>query len=247
MNGSRRKEEKVNKIPADEEINIKNAVIQSLANMFFLPVGCLILILFILALPVLFLLGYFHIVTWGFEKLGIPSGATLFLLLAILIGSAVNIPLGRKKIFVKEERTFFGLLKMRQPEVQGLAINLGGAIVPLLISAYFLFKIPLEPVFSAVLLMVIVSKLLARVIPGRGISLPAFIPPIFSAIFALILAPDFAAPIAFVAGTLGVLIGADLLNLPKIKKYGGFISIGGAGVFDGIFLVGIISALLAGL
>ncbi|GAI02978.1 unnamed protein product, partial [marine sediment metagenome] len=37
-------------------------------------------------------------------------------------------------------------------------------------------------------------------------------------------------------------------NLRKIRKTApGLISIGGAGVFDGIFLVGIISALLAGL
>jgi uncharacterized membrane protein len=94
--------------------------------------------------------------------------------------------------------------------------------------------------------MVILSKFLAKVVPGVGISISAFIPPIFSAIFAMVLAPEYAAVCAFVAGTIGVLIGADILNLIKIKKFGGFVSIGGAGVFDGIFLVGIISALLAG-
>ncbi|MBD3208233.1 MAG: DUF1614 domain-containing protein, partial [Candidatus Nealsonbacteria bacterium] len=41
-------------------------------------------------------------------------------------------------------------------------------------------------------------------------------------------------------------IGADLLNLRKIMHYGGLMSIGGAGVFDGVFLVGVISALLSG-
>ncbi|MCH7552064.1 DUF1614 domain-containing protein, partial [Patescibacteria group bacterium] len=47
---------------------------------------------------------------------------------------------------------------------------------------------------------------------------------------------------------LGVLIGADLLRLPKVMKGEvGIMSIGGAGVFDGIFLVGIVAALLAGL
>jgi len=103
----------------------------------------------------------------------------------------------------------------------------------------------LKPVLIATFLMIILSKFLSRVIPGVGISLPAFIPPIFSAIFALILAPSFAAPTAFVAGVLGTLIGADILNLRKFQKYGGYLSIGGAGVFDGIFLVGIVSALLA--
>jgi len=219
--------------------------------MLFLPIGCLIFILFILALPILFILGYFHIVTLGFEKLGIPSHFTLLILLAILIGSTINIPLGRKKVFVIEKKAFFGLFKSRRPEVQGLAINLGGAVIPILLSFYFLFLVwqkdfDLGSVLMATGLMILVSKALSRVIPGRGISLPALVPPIFTAIFALMLSPQFAAPTAFIAGTLGTLIGADLLNLRKAQKYGGFLSIGGAGVFDGIFLVGIVSALLTG-
>lgn len=219
--------------------------------MLFLPIGCLIFLLFILALPILFILGYFHIVTIGFEKLGISPEITIFILLAILIGSAINIPIGKKKIIYVEESRFFGLWRVPKLEARGLAINFGGAIIPILLSIYFLYLswqegFEIKLILIAIILMIIISKILARVIPGRGISLPALIPPIFSAIFALILAPDFAAPCAFVAGTLGVLIGADILNLKKVQKLGGFVSIGGAGVFDGIFLVGIISALLAG-
>ena len=52
--------------------------------------------------------------------------------------------------------------------------------------------------------------------------------------------------IAYVSGTLGTLIGADLLNLHHIAELGApMASIGGAGTFDGIFLTGIIAALLA--
>ena len=208
--------------------------------------GCLIFLFSILALPLIFILGYFHIVTVGFEKLGIPSEFTFLILFLILLGSLINIPLGRKKVFLREKKAFFGLFMVRQPEVQGLAINLGGAVLPILLSAYFLTKIPWQPVIAATFLMVFIANYLAKVTPGTGISLPALIPPIFSAIFAMLLAPEFAAPTAFISGSLGVLIGADILNLKKIQKYGGFVSIGGAGVFDGIFLVGIISALLAG-
>jgi len=219
--------------------------------MLFLPIAFIVFTLFILFLPVLFVLGYFHIVTIGFERLGISPGATLFLLLAILIGSAINIPLGKKRLTYLEERRFFGLWHVPKIEARGLAINLGGAVIPVLISFYFLFLtwqqgFNLKPILIATLLMVFLSKFLARIVPGKGISLPAFIPPIFAAIFAMTLAPEFAAPCAFISGTLGVLLGADLLNLGKAQKYGGFLSIGGAGVFDGIFLVGIISALLAG-
>jgi len=136
-------------------------------------------------------------------------------------------------------------------QAQGLAINLGGAVIPILLSFYFLFlvwqdSLPLKPILIATLLMVIAAKFLAKIIPGKGIVLPVFVPPIFSAILAIVLTPGLAAPTAFISGTLGVLIGADIFNLRRIQKYGGFVSIGGAGVFDAIFLVGIAAALLAG-
>jgi len=219
--------------------------------MIFIPIAFLIFLLFILFLPILLILVYFHIVTLGFEKLGIPNSATIFLLFLILIGSVINIPLTKKRLVYVVRPRFFGLFKVPRVEVQGVAINLGGAVIPILISFYFLFlgwrlAFDLRSIFIAVFLMIIVCKFLARVVPGVGITLPSFIPPIFSAIFALILVPSFAAPTAFVAGVWGTLIGADILNLPKIRKYGGYLSIGGVGVFDGIFLVGIVSALLAG-
>ena len=219
--------------------------------MFFIPVAFLIFIAFILFLPILFLLGYFQVLTIGFENLGISSGATTFLLFLILIGSGINIPLTKKRLIYGEELRFFGFFRVPKIRAQGLFINLGGAVVPVLLSVYFLFRVSkagfdLEPIFLATILMLIISKFLSRVIPGRGISLPTLIPPIFSALFALILAPDFAAPSAFISGVLGTLIGADLLNLRRAQRFGGFLSIGGAGVFDGIFLIGIVSALLAG-
>jgi len=219
--------------------------------MFFFPVAFLIFLAFILFLPILFILGYFQVLTMGFEKLGISPEVTILLLLLILIGSTINIPLTKKKIFYIEERRFFGLFRVPKIEEHFIAINLGGAVIPILISFYFLFLawqkgLELKPILIATVLMVIVSKLLAKIIPGRGITLPILAPPVFSAILALILSPSFAAPTAFISGTLGVLLGADILNIWKLQRYGGFLSIGGAGVFDGIFLVGIVASLLSG-
>jgi len=219
--------------------------------MFFFPLTVLIFILFILFLPLLFILVYFNILTLGFEKLGISPQATIFILFLILFGSLINIPLAKKKLVYIEKPYFFGLFRIPKIEIQGIFINLGGAIIPILLSFYFLFLgwksgFEIGPILIATILMIIISKFLAKTIPGRGVALPAFVPPIFSALFSLILAPKFAAPSAFISGVFGTLIGADLLNLGKARKYGGFISIGGAGVFDGIFLVGIVSALLAG-
>lgn len=216
--------------------------------MFFIPTGCLIFLAFILILPILLILGFFHIITLGFEKLGLSPEITLLILFLMLLGSSVNIPLTKKKIISTKEPAFFGLFLTPKLKVSGIFINLGGAIIPVLLSLYFLTKIPLEPVLFAVVLMVIVSNSLSRPIPGKGIGLPVFIPPIFATLFALIISPEWAAPTAFVSGVLGTLIGADILNLRKVQKLSpGMLSIGGAGVFDGIFLVGIISALLAGI
>lgn len=219
--------------------------------MFFFPVAFLIFLLFILFLPILFLLGYFHIITLGFEKLGISPEQTIFLLFLMLIGSGINIPLTKRKLIYINQRRFFGLFRVPQVKVQCLAINFGGAVIPFLLSLYFLFSlwqkgVNLSPIFINTILLIIISKFLARVIPGKGISLPALIPSIFSVLFSLALIPEFAAPAAFISGVFGTLIGADLLNLRRVQKLSpGFLSIGGAGVFDGIFFVAIFSALLS--
>ena len=213
--------------------------------MFFLPVGCIIGLLFFLALPILFLIIFFNLVAFSFDQLGMSPEMALFVLLATLFGSLVNIPLTKKKVTYVDGNAFFGFFRVRRAQATGLAINLGGAIVPICVSAYLLTRVPsLWPVLVATALMAIITKLLARPVPGVGVVLPMFIPPVLAAAFALILAYQFAAPCAYIAGTLGTLLGADILNLHQFQRLRGVASIGGAGVFDGIFLVGIVSVLL---
>jgi uncharacterized membrane protein len=93
---------------------------------------------------------------------------------------------------------------------------------------------------------VLACYLVARPVAGLGIAMPGFVSPIISAGLALLLSSDMAPPIAFVAGVLGPLVGADLLHLKDIEASGtGVLSIGGAGTFDGIVLSGIVAAYLA--
>src|SRR5207302_2776156 len=93
-----------------------------------------------------------------------------------------------------------------------------------------------------------VCHILAQPVPGLGIALPVFVPPISTAIVALLLSRRDAAPLAYIGGSMGTLIGADLFNLDKVQGLGAPVaSIGGAGTFDGIFLTGILAVLLAGL
>ena len=71
---------------------------------------------------------------------------------------------------------------------------------------------------------------------------------IVTAIVSLLLSRANAAPLAYISGSMGTLIGADLTNLDKVAGLGAPVaSIGGAGTFDGIFITGILAVLLAGL
>lgn len=127
---------------------------------------------------------------------------------------------------------------------QVIAVNLGGAVLPGLFSLYLLGWAPFAPTVLASMIVAAVAKGLARPVPGVEIILPAFIPPLVAAA-ALLLARENAAPVAYISGVLGTLIGADLLNWPRFREMGTLVlSVGGAGVFDGIFLVGIVAALL---
>ena len=208
----------------------------------------LFIILTILAIPFLLAFGFFKVIQLGFENLGFPPELVLLTLLVMLLGSFVNIPLGKRKLVEVTESHFFGLFRRKRLLAQGLSLNVGGALIPLAIAGFLLLSVPLEETLVAIFLMTLISWKLSYVIPGRGIVVPVLIPPLFAALFAFLLAPGEPALVAFVSGTLGVLLGADVLRLPQVMRGEvGMMSIGGAGVFDGIFLVGIVAALLAGI
>ena len=87
----------------------------------------------------------------------------------------------------------------------------------------------------------------AQPVRGVGIGLPIFVAPVVAAIVAALVSWRYAAPLAYAGGSLGVLIGADLLNLDQLQGLGlPVLSIGGAGTFDGIFVTGMMAVLLAG-
>jgi uncharacterized membrane protein len=212
--------------------------------MFFFPVGCLVLGLFVLFFPVFLILLFLNVVTFSFERLGISPELVVVVLFMTLVGSVINIPITRRTVDYSRELPF-GWFQIPVRRESGLAINLGGAVIPVALSLYLLFKVPLLPVLVSTLLMVIACKFLTRPVPGRGLAIPMFIPPILATLFAVLLAGEMAAPVAYISGVLGTLIGGDLLNLHKARRLGaGIVSIGGVGVFDGIFLVGVFSVVL---
>ena len=214
--------------------------------------GNLLFFLFLLV----FLLTFIQIglLSFAFEKLGLPPALGLIVLLLSLLGSAINLPIARIKSGVPPREitlpTFWGVLRIPmhpfRSETQ-ISVNLGGCLIPTALSFYLFFQCSLTLLVTllGIAIVTILSYYFSRPIPGVGIAMPIFIAPICAAMVGLTLSPDQSAPLAYISGTLGVLIGADLLHLKEIPKLGApNASIGGAGTFDGIFITGIVAALL---
>jgi uncharacterized membrane protein len=197
-----------------------------------------------------------RILRYAYMKLGVGPGAALLLLFGSLIGSYFNIPitvLPGQLVKSGQVVDFFGMQYV-VPLVQQwpgtvLAVNVGGAVIPTLMSTYLVLRYQLwVKATIAVVAIALIIHSMATPVQGLGIAVPVFAPVIATAILAFILSREYAAPLAYIGGSMGTLIGADLSNLDKINGLGAPVaSIGGAGTFDGIFLTGILAVLLAGI
>jgi uncharacterized membrane protein len=224
------------------------------SHLNYLPVALPFFSLLVGALLVLVALVLVGALRTAYERIGLSPPAATLMLLGSLIGSYFNIPVAHlpgEQVVSAREVYFYGVQYIIPVAVEWpgtvVAINLGGAVIPVLLSLYLLAK---RRLWGRGLLaaagVAAVCYALAEPVPGVGIALPVFVPPIAAAIIALLLSRADAAPLAYVAGSLGALIGADLLNLDKVRGLGAPVaSIGGAGTFDGIFLTGVLAVLLA--
>lgn len=213
-----------------------------------------VLALFIILIVVVALVEL-RILRYAYERMGVNPRYVMVIMLLSLFGSSINIPVAElppERMVSHRVVDFYGV-RYVIPEVEEtqrtiLAVNVGGALIPTLLSLYLLIEngLYLRGLIATAVVTVVVH-LLARPIPGVGIAVPTFAPPLLAAGVALILSWRRAPQLAYIAGSLGTLIGADILNLDKIRGLGAPIaSIGGAGTFDGVFLTGILAVLLAG-
>lgn len=187
-----------------------------------MPFGCLSLIIF--AGVLLFPLFLANALLSALSKLGPNPGLALLVALGIFLGGLVNIPVYR--------------IRREQP-IEYVHMRMFGLhrIIPVQ---------PRQWGYTVIAINVIASYLVARPVPNVGIAMPSLVPGIVAALTAFIFLPSFGAPVAFAAGVLGPLVGADLLHLRDVQKITtGVASIGGAGTFDGIVISGLIATLPA--
>lgn len=239
------------------------------------PVHPLVLIVYSVLLLPLILISHGFLAA-AFSALGVHPLAglvlSLFMLLASLALSPVNVvvrELGSGVVRVEYRAGYVYFFGIPIPVVGRvvvedrvyLAVNLGGAVIPVIASAGMLTLVAtsrpqaLPGILAATLITTLVVYAAARPIPGVGIVVPSLLPP-FTAALATVafLGPSpLVLPGAYVAGTLGSLLGADVLRVIRdIDALTGrlgarLISIGGAGVFDGVYLSGLTALLIGAL
>lgn len=188
----------------------------------------------------------------AFRKLGFPPEYSVYFLFLSLPCSYLNIPIKkvRSRVSVISDKASdtlrSGLAASSLKMYTTIAINPGGAVIPIIMSVFLSTMVNLVEILSGILVMTIIIHKIARPVKGSGIVVHALLPPFLAAFVAIIISPQNAPVIAYISGTFGCILGIDILNLKKIPDLGvPLVSIGGAGTFDAIFLTGIISVLLA--
>jgi len=226
------------------------------SQVHYLPLTPVFFSMLVFLAVALLILIQLRILRYAYMKLGVGPGAALLLLFGSLIGSYFNIPitvLPGPPVRSGQIVDFFGrhyvVPLVAQWPGTVLAVNVGGAVIPTMMSTYLVlrYNLWLKAAIAIVVIAFIIHSM-ATPVHGIGIAVPVFAPVVVTAILAFMLSREYAAPLAYIGGSMGTLIGADLLNLDKIGGLGAPVaSIGGAGTFDGIFLTGILAVLLAGI
>jgi uncharacterized membrane protein len=189
-----------------------------------------------------------RVIEAAYYKLGMSHRAITLLLLLSIFGSYINIPIATISSPHVTHHHVYNLSYMPiSADDTLIAINLGGAIIPLLLSVYLMLRVGgVMPALAATILVALLVHHFSRIVPGAGIAVPTFIPGFAAAILAVLLSRERRPAVAYVAGTMGCLLGADVMNLTLVARLNAPVaSIGGAGTFDGIFVSGLIAVLLA--
>ncbi|MFW9965467.1 MAG: DUF1614 domain-containing protein [Candidatus Sifarchaeia archaeon] len=214
----------------------------------------------ILAFAILSLI-FLQAIGIAFIQLGIPMWLAILIVPGSLLGSLVNIPLYTIKSdpapcteesHIQNWGVSYQVFSPECPGETQISINLGGAIIPVLVSSYLILMNPSALILFAISVAIVALAVnrVARIEPNVGILTPGFLPAlvaVFTTLAILMIAPGpyNGYAIAYVSGTLGTLIGADIMNLGKLSSLRtGAASIGGAGTWDGVFLTGILAVFL---
>jgi uncharacterized membrane protein len=221
--------------------------------MIYLPVSIVLFLILILLFPFIWVAITLDVVEVAVSKLGFSPTVAFFLLAAVLIGSVINIPLYKveSSVTIVSDftelwlRQFWGIPLRKVQQQTIIALNVGGGLIPVGLALYQFTRANTSAILIVTAIVTCVCYFSAHVVPGIGIQMNALIAPLTASLSAVLLTEGQAPSVAFAGGILGTVIGADLLHLKEIQRMTpGVLSIGGAGVFDGIALCGLVALLL---
>jgi uncharacterized membrane protein len=222
--------------------------------MIYLPVSLLLFLVLLLLLPFIWFAVAVDVVEIAVAKLGFAPNIAFLLLVLVIVTSTINIPLYRLETPAQLTddfaalwlREFWGIPLRKVERSTVIALNVGGGLIPVALALYQFTHGNALAILIVTAIVTVVSYYAARVVPGIGIQMNPLLAPLTAALSAMLFSAPHAAPVAFAGGVLGTVIGADLLHLKDIQAMSaGVLSIGGAGVFDGIALCGLFALLLS--
>jgi len=153
---------------------------------------------------------------------------------------------GLRGIETKETRT----AKTARTYETKVTLNIGGFIIPVAFAIWMLSLNFIFEIFLSYLLMTILAYSVAEIREGVGVVLPREVG-VFAIPLALLLAPSDAsytdvAGLIFVPAVLGIVTAIIIASAYFPREKGcPFISIGGSGNYEAIFLIAVISLLFA--
>ena len=192
-------------------------------------------IIFYILFPLLLMLFisiFFFIYFPSFNEIGIGKRELGLLFIGPLLTTFINLPL-----FIY--KNYF------------LAINIGGALIPLIISFYLIKEneIDFQKVLAGVAIVAIATYMVT-VVTNEGVisHFPFYlIPSILSFLISLLFYLPYSKSCAYSysIATLGVIIGGDFSHLPEIFRQPFIGSMGGAGLYDMVYIAGLLSFFLS--
>lgn len=211
------------------------------------------------------------IVAEAFSRLGLTTFQGVLMFMAIVVGRTVNIPVHTSERLVMVRRPISVRCVMdtrgqgecvedepsNELKKQVFAVNLGGCVLPLLLSLTFLLgmaegvgAVGFGWIGFALVAVAAGCYVVSRPDVLTGMRVPLFMPALMTFVSVYFFVPEPIRPLAaYVAGTMGTILGGNvaLLLTPRLRNRIAtpLVSIGGAGTFGGVLVAGVLAVLLA--
>ncbi|WP_052307571.1 DUF1614 domain-containing protein [Coleofasciculus chthonoplastes] len=200
-------------------------------------------------------------------RLGIAPRLGIPLIITVFFGCFINLPL--YLVLQCQGRRYYKFLPVLISLTPGsyirsyIGLNVSGGLIPIVLALYQFHRTQPLAILIVMTIVALISYFFVTVLPGIGIYLTFsgfWIVTLIAVLASMIFIAAFTemglvtsgvarldVPVAFAGGVLGTTIGGDLLHLKDlhVNRVASVLSIGGAGLEDGIAKCGISALIIA--